>query len=432
MTPISLDWLPALDWSLLLIPFITGIIGYITNWVGIRLLFYPIDFVGVRVPGMKRLVPYLPNRIQQIPGFMSGRLGWQGIIPSRAEKMGSLAVDKGISKLGSQREFYEELDPERIAEHIVSESSEEIHALVEEIIRREHPQLWADAPPAVRRAVHARIDDQLPEVVGNIATNIGEHIDDLLDVKMMVVDQFEQEPELVNQVFMEVGDRELKFVINSGFYIGTLLGACSVPLFLYINQWWVLPVAGVAVGYITNYIAIKLIFLPYEPHDIGPFTLQGLFIQRQDEASWAYTKLVADRIITLSNIAENLLYGRQSDRTRQLIKDALRPSIDDALGVAGPAVRVATGPEEYESIRESVAEEGVEYAFEPLQDPELNEERNEALRQLMYERMRVLSPPDFAEMLRQAFKEDEWLLIFIGAVLGFVAGWIQLLVVNAV
>jgi hypothetical protein len=35
-------------------------------------------------------------------------------------------------------------------------------------------------------------------------------------------------------------------------------------------------------------------------------------------------------------------------------------------------------------------------------------------------------------MLRAAFKEDEWLLIGVGAALGFVAGWIQLLVVTAV
>jgi uncharacterized membrane protein YheB (UPF0754 family) len=424
--------LPQLDWSLLLIPLITGVIGYITNWVGIRLLFYPIDFVGVRVPGLKRLVPKLPGRIQQIPGVMSGQFGWQGIIPSRAQKMGSLAVDKGISKLGSQQEFYQQLDPDRIAEHVVAESGDEMHALVDDVIRREHPQLWADAPPAVRSAVHARIDDQLPRVVENIAVSIGEHIDDLLDVKMMVVDQFEEEPELVNRVFLEVGDRELKFVVNSGFYIGTFLGLFSIPLFLYVDRWWVLPVAGIAVGYITNYIAIKVIFLPYEPHKIGPFTLQGLFIKRQDEASQAYTSIVAEEILTLSNIAENLLYGRQSDRTRQLIREALKPSVDDALGMVGPAVRVATGPDQYESIRESVASEGVEYAFEPLQDAELNEERNAVLQEMLYERMRVLPPADYAEMLRQAFKEDEWLLIFIGAVLGFVAGWIQLLVVTAV
>jgi hypothetical protein len=29
--------------------------------------------------------------------------------------------------------------------------------------------------------------------------------------------------------------------------------------------------------------------------------------------------------------------------------------------------------------------------------------------------------------LRPAFQEDEWIVIFLGGVLGFVAGWIQLM-----
>ena len=61
----------------------------------------------------------LPRRIQQIPGVMQGGVGWQGIIPSRAAKMGSIAVDKGIAKLGSPADFYRQLEPETIAEHIL-------------------------------------------------------------------------------------------------------------------------------------------------------------------------------------------------------------------------------------------------------------------------------------------------------------------------
>jgi hypothetical protein len=46
--------------------------------------------------------------------------------------------------------------------------------------------------------------------------------------------------------------------------------------------------------------------------------------------------------------------------------------------------------------------------------------------------MKVLPPTDYALMLRSAFKEDEWLLILIGAFLGFIAGWLQLLLVTAI
>lgn len=38
-----------------------------------------------------------------------------------------------------------------------------------------------------------------------------------------------------------------------------------------------------------------------------------------------------------------------------------------------------------------------------------------------------LPPDDFAEMLRTAIEEDEWMLVLVGAVLGFVAGCLQAL-----
>ena len=58
------------------------------------------------------MLALLPRKVQQVPGIMNGGLGWQGIIPSRAAKMGSIAVDKGIAKLGSPAEFYQKLEPE--------------------------------------------------------------------------------------------------------------------------------------------------------------------------------------------------------------------------------------------------------------------------------------------------------------------------------
>jgi uncharacterized membrane protein YheB (UPF0754 family) len=421
-----------IDWSLLLIPPITGVIGYITNWVGIRLLFKPLNFVGVRVKGLREFVPHLPARLQQIPGVMEGRLGWQGIIPSRAAKMGSLSVDKGVGKLASQEEYYQRFDPEEVANHIVATAGDDVRDLVEEIIRREHPQLWADMPAPAKELVYARVESQLPEVAARVTEELGDHIDEILDVKLMIMNHLEEHPELINRMFLETGERELKFIVNSGFYLGTLLGMISIPLFVFIQSPFVLPVAGIFVGYFTNYIAIKAIFQPKDPIKLGPFTIQGLFLKRQNEASETYARIVAEDVITVQNVARNMLYGRKSDRTRKLVREALRPAVDEAVGAAGPFVRVTTGEREFEAIRESVASEGVEAALEPLSDPEFNRERAAAVQSLVAERMKALPAPEFAETLRTAFKEDEWMLIWVGAVLGFVAGWIQLAVVTAV
>src|SRR5919106_3335449 len=128
--------------SALTIPLFSGAIGYVTNWTGVWMLFNPLHFKGVRVPGLRALASVLPRKVQEIPGVMHGGIGWQGIIPSRAAKMGSIAVDKGIAKIGAASDFYRQLEPEAIAEQILVTSQRDIRDMVERTMRREHPRLW--------------------------------------------------------------------------------------------------------------------------------------------------------------------------------------------------------------------------------------------------------------------------------------------------
>jgi uncharacterized membrane protein YheB (UPF0754 family) len=412
--------------SALTIPLFTGAIGYLTNWSGVWMLFYPIQFAGFRFPGLARLAHLLPRRIQQIPGVTKGGIGWQGIIPSRAAKMGSIAVDKGIAKIGSPGDFYEQLEPERIAEQIISSARGDIHDVVERVMQREHAQLWNDVPQRVRDAVHSRVQAQLPEIIRDVTDQIGTHIDQLLDVKLMVIREIEAKPELANRIFLEVGKRELRFIINFGFFFGFLLGIPLVFITHALPYWWVLPIGGVIIGYVTNWMALWMIFEPTEPRRIGPWKLHGLFLRRQPEVSEVYGEIIAEDIVTAGNIGVELLHGPRADRTRQMIEDAMRPAIDRSVGGAQTAVRMVVGSQRYDAIREGLATEAVEYTVTPLSDPEFNRRQSAKVRALITERMRELPYPDFAELLRSGMREDEWLLLLHGAVLGFVAGLVHL------
>jgi uncharacterized membrane protein YheB (UPF0754 family) len=413
--------------SLLTIPLFSGAIGYATNWSGVWMLFEPLRFRGVRLPGLGTLAHILPRRIQQIPGVMVGGLGWQGIIPSRAAKMGSIAVDKGIAKLGRPGEFYDQLEPEKVAEHIVRSSRGDIRALVERIMLREHPQLWRDLTPELREAVQRRVQRQFPEMVQSITEQIGRNIDQLLDVKLMVIHRIEQHPELANRIFRSVGDNELRFIVNFGFWCGLALGIPVAGLTALTGAPWVLMACGPIVGWITNWIAIVMIFEPVTPRPVWRFTLQGLFLRRQRQVADVYAEVIANDIVTLENIGDELLHGARSDRTRQMIASAIRPAVDRAVGGARPLVRLAVGPREYDAIRDAVAVEGVENTMTPLSDPEFNRTQGARLRSLFAERMREMSPHDFSEMLRSAIRQDEWLLLAHGAALGVVGGAAHLL-----
>src|SRR5438046_6132256 len=142
--------------SLLTIPLFSAAIGYVTNWTGVWMLFNPLRFAGFRLPGLRAISQILPRRIQQIPGIMVGGVGWQGIIPSRAAKMGSIAVDKGIAKVGTPADFYNRVDPHALADHMYASARGEILELVERVMEREHPQFWRDVPPQLRQRMQPR------------------------------------------------------------------------------------------------------------------------------------------------------------------------------------------------------------------------------------------------------------------------------------
>jgi uncharacterized membrane protein YheB (UPF0754 family) len=415
--------------SMLTIPLFTGGIGYVTNWTGVWMLFFPIRFHGIQVPGLKGVANILPRRIQQIPGIMDGGLGWQGIVPSRAAKLGSIATDKVIAKVGSAGDFYREMDAEQISEHILVNARGDIRQAVERILEREHPQLWHDLPPRLREAVHARVQEQLPDIIHRITEEIGGNIDQILDIQLMVVRHLERNPELANRIFLEVGRRELRFIINFGFFFGFLLGVPTAYLTVEVlTMWWLLPIAGVIIGYVTNLVGIWMVFEPVVPRRLGPFTIQGLFLKRQPEVSEVYADIISGEIVTMGNMGNEFLHGPSGDRARQMIEAALRPAVDNAVGRARRAVRVAVGSREYDAIRESVAGEAVDYAMTPLADPEFNETQQAAIRRLFVGKMREMGPRDFSELLRTAIREDEWLLYLHGAALGLIAGLVHLAV----
>ena len=64
----------------------------------------------------------------------------------------------------------------------------------------------------------------------------------------------------------------------------------------------------------------------------------------------------------------------------------------------------------------------------PLTDADFNRRQAREIHSLIVKRMRRLPPADFSEMMRSAVRQDEWLLLAHGAVLGVVGGLVHLAV----
>ncbi len=390
-------------WKYASIPVVAALVGWSTNWVAIKLLFFPVKPLGW-------------------PPFF----GWHGIIPSKAGKMGAITTDTTLSKLGSLKEMFGAMEPDLIATHLVDTINPQIETLVDELMQQENPQVWDLVPHTARLVIHELVRIRLPEAIREMMHDVGVHIEEMMDLKEMVVQHLEAHPQIVNRIFLECGDAEFKFIIRSGLYFGFLFGLIQMGIWILYPAWWILPLFGVIVGYATNWIALRIVFQPLRPRKIGPFIVQGLFLKRQKEVSGVWCGIVTREVLTIHNIIEAMLHGSRAEHTRGVVRRHIRKVVDESLGITRPVVQFTVGSKAYAHLKESVSEQAMLLTSTAFNDPQFNEDRAQVVQGLMQGRMEALSSEEFQYLLRPAFEEEELKLILMGALLGFGAGLAQL------
>jgi uncharacterized membrane protein YheB (UPF0754 family) len=387
-------------WLYLSMPVTSGIVGFVTNVIAIKMMFYPLEFLGIKPP----------------------YLGWQGIIPRKAGKMASIACDTLVPRLITEREIFDRLDPNRVANEIEKPILALVDNLMEEIMREYEPTLWETLPITVRNIIIKRIQNDAPEVVEQVMSEIRNNIETVFDLKDMVVTTLIRDKALINTIFQETGKQEFKFIGHSGFYFGFLFGILQMIGWTFYKADFQLPLFGLVVGWATNYIALEMIFRPHTPFRVGPMLVHGLFFKRQKEISRDYARLIADEIVTPSNIIEAVLKGPYADRVFNMIAKHIKRTIDEQSGIARPFVAWTVGTKRYISMKEAAVGRIVAKLPETVRAIDSYAKEAMDLGNTLASRLEVLPPPEFEGMLRPAFKEDEWILIAVGAALGFLVG----------
>ncbi len=425
--------------DLVSIPIFSAIAGLITNWTGVLMLFAPVHFTGFHMRGLKTVFPLLPRKVQILPIFApDGVLGFQGFIPCRAEKMASLIVDKSIFRIGGIADFYQELEPDVLAEQLANAARPNVRQLATDVLEKEHSLLWQLLPQPARNAVLATIDERLPAISRKAFAKIGEHIDDLLNVKLMTVNYLRSNPGILCDIFKGFGGPELKFMVR----IGALGFVFGFPLALYLTfvrefhppvlsaiPAWLTVLGGAAlIGVIVNILAIKVVFEPGEPQPRYKYLWrQGLLPKRQYEAAAQFAHMLSTEVLTVTNFSRELLFGASGDKTAAFIGEVVS---DEVTGILTPVVSTLAhtlGLVDLDSLQQRASMEFVNFAPEVFYSKEFNEEKSKKIEAFATERFRALPAAEFGEMLYTAIEQDAWLLYVHGGLLGILVGAVHLL-----
>lgn len=380
------------------LPIAGAIIGLITKWAAIKLVFWPSNFVGI------------------------GPVGWQGIVQRRSPKFAAGVADTVAGDALNVGDLLRRIDGAALAAVVEPHVRSSAHDLA----RAALGAVGANDPDP--RAVTS-IADRLPGHVG-IATkqlvgDLSPVIAESLDVRGLVVDMLSgPNADRLARLTKSVAGHELRWVIWYGGILGFGIGAVGIIGVALFERWWMLPVIGAIDGLVNNYLAIQMIFRPLErKRYLGVFAYQGLFPARQAEISEAYGAMMAEEVLHPGVLVDHLAAGAGA-----LLPVAL-PTIDAAMGPLAADVAGVLGVDADDALRQRLL-----FGLLPALTPVLAEARTElegalaaqlAIAETIRETLATMPKEEFEHVLRGIFEEDEVTLIALGGVLGAGIGAIQ-------
>lgn len=417
-------------WAILSIVPVTSFVTWAHVWMALKMVFYPIHFWGFHLGPLP--------------------VGWQGIVPRKAGRISGIITDNTLSKLGSLQEFLEAMDPEEMARMIGEQVGFELEHLIDEVMMERRAVLWENLPYSIKRRIYAQAHQQMPNVLKELVTELTYNVENLVDMRSMVVNQMENDRKLMVKMFLKVGQKEINFIWHISALIGAFFGIFQMFVYVFVPEHWTVPFFAAIWGFLTNWIAIWMVFNPVSPHPIkfpqlftrteglkfpwirpvmpriGTYNFQGAFMKRQDEVSIVFSEVVTADLITLKSIMTEMMYGKRNHKTRRIIKRHINEIMETPL--VRTSLQLSIGPTEYAKLKSDLIDRSIEITMVPVSDPAFNESRAKKIFTMFRDRIRLLTPQEFQNLLRPAFHEDEWILIVLGGVTGFGAGLIHLFV----
>ena len=433
-------------WLYFVIPFVSGIVGRATNVLALHMTFYPIDFKGLKIwqpegqpfgffgwqvslrPSLSiDMTPFqvsedhyeYPNACWSLnPADFRRRSCSQGIIPAKAGKMAEIMVELMTSKLIDVREVFSRMDPKRMSRILSEDARGSLYKVVDGLGETQLPNIWSLVPSSALDECVIYLSEDIDRYVEGLMEELKNNIEEVMDLKHLVVSTALNQKELVVQMFQQIGESEFAFIRISGFYFGFAVGVLQRGIVSRSAAWGLLPGGGCLGGYGTPWLALKVIFAPIEPVQCGPFRAQGLFLKRQNEVSVMFAELSADYFLKPEGMWGEILRGARFERFKLMVENYTYRYMCEYLGNAKLPVMIYLGQEGLNHLSLKMA--SIILKDLPLIIPASYAYTEQAMEieTTIETKLKHLPPIDFEGGLHPEFQEDEIKLIVVGGCWG--------------
>jgi len=389
-------------------PLVAAFVGWSTKIVAMEMIYRPLEFKGI------------------------GPIGWQGIIPRRAGKVGSTTIELLTANLLKPEELLSRIDAKEAVEVLREPLAASINDIARDVAEEIRPGLWDSLPEAGRQAILNRIHSQAPRITEKMLNEMQSDLSRFVDLQFLSVTTLVRNKEKLNKLMRGLSDDAMAFVRRSGIYFGLIIGTAQMFVWAIFKLPWIMPAFGFGIGLVSDYIALNMLFRPIKPTKyLGFIKFQGLLHAQREKITADYARILAEDLFAPDILFDGILKGPGADKLFSMVAREVELAIDNEVGgFTGTVVKFAVGTSKYNALKDRVVDLVVERLPATLLDAQDYAMSKIDLERTIIDKMNQLSNEEYESILRPVFKDDEPLMIAIGAILGGCVGELQVLMIE--
>ncbi len=196
---------------------------------------------------------------------------------------------------------------------------------------------------------------------------------------------------------------------------------------MHIIGYFLIPLASAAIGWFTNLIAIKMLFHPRKPIYILGMRIQGIFPKRQTQFAEQLGELVADKLLSFEDIKKTLTSADNMENLRPLIADKVDDMLRNKIKESIPMASMFLGDKTIAKLKNTFTDEIINQLPDLIDQYVDNVGDKLDVKQLVTDKVNDFDVLELEALLKSVLGREFRFIEMLGAVIGFMVGLVQLL-----
>ena len=187
----------------------------------------------------------------------------------------------------------------------------------------------------------------------------------------------------------------------------------------------IMVIISAAIGWITNWVAIKMLFRPHNEINLGLFKIQGLIPKRRAEIGSGIANIIQNELISIKDVIANIDREEFSKRLNDLIDDVLEKNLKTKVKEKFPVMQMFFSDKMAKDVSNTIkgiVMENQEKIFEIFSN---YAEENIDFSTIIKDKISNFSLDKLEEIINGLAKKELKHIEVIGAILGAFIGLVQ-------